>query len=184
MMAHMPTDRMDEIRSADWRERRRIYRQYRLDDQITWYGDKAKYNARWGRFWVWVSIILQVAAIGAALFLMLAIVDSEHPAGPWLLPWQSYEQVEAAAHFDIVPVLTTIAAAVVAWAQAKHHDDLQNSYAQASAELRDIEHQLDDPQKDTEADFLHAVESGENSISREHTMWVAKTTSKVPPQAA
>lgn len=168
---------MRAAREDDWQGRRDLYLRDRLDDQIAWYDGRARYNERRSRLYTWVSIGLQILAIGAVGYLIGVVLEAH------LASLQPGAHAAESHELDLVPILTTMAAAVVAWAQAKQHDDLQNSYRQAWRELRQIRDRMTDPQRNTEADFQQAVGSAEGAISREHTMWVAKTSSLFLPEA-
>jgi len=149
------TQRMRETRGYPWEKRRDFYVAARLNDQIKWYLGKAKYNSRRSRRWLAFSIFAQICAIGAAF---LAIYSKEH--------------------WNFVPFVTTIAASFVAWSQAKNFDELSESYDLAHDELSQIkEDQI--LRATSEAAFLDAVVNSEGAISREHTMWAARSGSPV-----
>ena len=174
---------MRDVRAANWQARRSLYLSDRVGDQIQWYDGRAKYNAARATQIVWVSVSLQVLAILFAVYLGAIVLGLHHtPEARFLLGWIGPWSPEV-QELDLVSVLTTIAASVVAWAQAKQHDDLQNSYRQAWRELESIRDQMLDPHRDTEADFQQAVVSAEGAISREHTMRAAKTSSLLLPEA-
>jgi hypothetical protein len=73
---------------------------------------------------------------------------------------------------NIVPVITTCAAAVAAWNQMKRYDELAKTYALAAQELSELEAIAES--LSGEADFPQLVEQVEEAISREHTMWCAR----------
>jgi hypothetical protein len=81
-------------------------------------------------------------------------------------------------HHNFVPSLMTLAASVVAWSQAKNFDELRESYRMAHDELCEIRDEQVLPAQ-TEAAFLDAVVNSEGAISREHTMWAARSGSPV-----
>jgi hypothetical protein len=147
------TDQMRATRSAPWTERRVLYLEARLDDQIGWYGSKATGNGRASRALVGVSLVLQIAAIAASVFLAM----------------------NPESEVDLVGVLTTAAASAVAWAQARRYDELKTTYRLAHDELVQIRARM--ASTATEDEFRDAVLDGEGAISREHTMWVAKSSS-------
>jgi len=77
---------------------------------------------------------------------------------------------------NFVPFLTTFAASFIAWAQAKRFDELKESYHRASEELCQIEKEMVTPAR-TPGDFVEGVMNAEEAVSREHTMWAAKSPS-------
>jgi hypothetical protein len=153
------TDFMKEKRSSSFEERRRFFASARIHEQKTWYTRKARSNAESGAKWFWAIAILQVVIV------MLAIVQA----------------VSGGLGINPIPIVTTCAAAIAAWSQMKRHDDLAQSYALAAQELEEIE-AIASNQASEDA-FSQLVEQGENSISREHTMWCARRDvrlSKIP----
>jgi hypothetical protein len=147
------TDQMRTTRSASWEDRRMLYLRARLDDQVAWYGSKADWNQWASRALVGVSLVLQIAAIAASVFLAMN-PDSE---------------------VDLVGVLTTAAASAVAWAQGRRYDELKTTYRLARDELVQIRARM--ASAATEDEFRDGVLDGEGAISREHTMWAAKSSS-------
>jgi hypothetical protein len=82
------------------------------------------------------------------------------------------QAVSGGMKINVVPVITTCAAAFAAWGQMKRHDELAQSYAMATQELEGLA-SLANGQANA-ADFVQFIEQTENSISREHTMWCAR----------
>jgi hypothetical protein len=78
------------------------------------------------------------------------------------------------SEWNLVPFFTTLAASAVAWSQAKRFDELRTSYREAHDELERIRDGRALTAR-SEAEFVVAVREGEAAISREHTMWVAKS---------
>ncbi len=141
---------MREMRGRSFGEQMTFYIDYRLHDQKKWYSKKANMNARCGRNWFWVTAGLQ------ALAFTIAIIEA----------------VSGGFQLNIVPILTTCAAAVAAWNQMKRHNELVQTYGLAAQELEELESiavSLTDKGK-----FLQIVEQVEEAISREHTMWCAR----------
>jgi len=79
--------------------------------------------------------------------------------------------------WNLVPFVTTVAASLIAWSQTKQFDELEESYDLAKTELEQIEQQT--ATAGNELAFIEAVVNAENAISREHTMWAAKSGSAV-----
>jgi conflict system pore-forming effector with SLATT domain len=144
------TPRMQAARIQSWEERRDLYLAARFGDQIYWYLRRSVYNGKWARIMLWLSLLSQVLAIG---FVIVAMDDPE---------------------LNLVPLFTTLAASAVAWSQAKRFDELRKSYREAHDQLERIRAQRALAAQD-EPEFIQAVRDGEDAISREHTMWVAKS---------
>lgn len=141
---------MKEMRSSSLDERWNFYASARIHDQKTWYAENAKSNVDSGANWFWPIAILQV------VIAALAIVQA----------------ASGGLRINPIPIVTTCAAAMVAWSQMKRHDELAQSYALAAQELEEIE-TIASNQASGDA-FSQLVEQAENSISREHTMWCAR----------
>jgi SMODS and SLOG-associating 2TM effector domain 1/SMODS and SLOG-associating 2TM effector domain 3 len=144
------TDFMVRARALCLRERHDLYIRDRLQDQKVWYETKAATNRGTADRWLKAIIALQLAALGLAILHLLF----------------------ASLYISPVPVLMTLASSLLAWTQAKRHEDLTEPYALAAQELRELESlakDVNDPQT-----FEKYVADVEETISREHTMWRAR----------
>ena len=144
------TDFMRQMRSRTFADRKMFYIEQRLRDQKSWYSHKAQLNACSGARWFWVTVGLQIIGV------IFAIIQA----------------AAGGLGVNMVPVLTTCAAAVAAWNQMKRHDELMKTYALASQELGELEAIANS--LTAESDFPQFVEQVEEAISREHTMWCAR----------
>jgi len=144
------TEFMKQVRSRSFQERKEFYVEDRLRDQNSWYSKKANMNARSGTRWFWATAVLQ------AIVVSIAVVQAS----------------TGSFKISVVPVLTTIAAAVAAWSQMKRYDELAKTYSLAAQELGELEAIADSLSQ--ERDFPQLVEQVEETISREHTMWCAR----------
>jgi hypothetical protein len=144
------TDFMRKMRESAYEDRKHFYIEQRLCDQKSWYFRKAKLNAGESVRWFWWTAGLQSVAVIAAIIQASA----------------------GGVGFNMVPILTTCAAAVAAWSQMKRHDELKKAYALASQELNELE--VIARSLANESDFPQLVEQIEEASSREHTMWCAR----------
>jgi hypothetical protein len=147
------TEQMERVRGANWQDRCGLYLRARVRDQITWYGEKARENADLARRFSILTVVGQGAAI------CLAIVRVVYPS------------------WNLVGVLTTLVASMIAWTQAKRFDELAASYRLARDELEQITARLEGCS--SEVELLSVVIDAEGAISREHTMWVARSGSAI-----
>lgn len=144
------TDRMREVRALPLNGRRDLYVRARIRNQQEWYGRKADLNAKWeGRSFTAV-MLAQFLALAYAIWLVL------EPLRP----------------LNLAAVLSTVAAALLAWMQAKQYQELAQSYAVAEHELGIIADQA--VHIGDEAALAAFVADAESAISREHTLWVAR----------
>lgn len=150
------TEFMRTVRSKPFEARKAFYLDQRLQDQKGWYSRKANTNARLGHQWFWATVALQALAVA------MAIVRA----------------ASGGLALNVVPFLTTCAAAVAAWSQMKRYDELKQSYSLAAQELGELE-AIATGLKD-EAQFPQLVEQVEEAISREHTMWCARRDVRLP----
>ena len=150
------TEFMRTTRSQPFESRKAFYLDQRLRDQKCWYSHNANMNARVGHRWFWITVVLQALAVA------MAIVRA----------------ASGGLALNVVPFLTTCAAAAAAWSQMKRYDELTQSYSLAAQELGELEaiaSGLSD-----EARFPQLVEQVEEAISREHTMWCARRDVQLP----
>jgi uncharacterized membrane protein len=145
---------MCKTRSASLAERKDIYLAHRIVDQKKWYGSKAAAsNSKENQVFIAV-IIIQIAAV---VIGFLALAESHAPSG-------------------LVSVLASFSSATLAWLQVKKYQETAQSYSVTSQELGFIEALA--RTVSTEEQFSLFVENAEFAISREHTLWIARRTSK------
>lgn len=144
------TEEMRRLRELPLDRRREIYLTHRIADQRSWYGDRAaaSHIAERKLFTaVWVG---NGAAVAAALSVVL---------------WSTLP-------VNATGILTTAAAAGVAWLQLLRHQELAQSYSTAAQELAMIHES--GARVTTERHFAAFAADAESAISREHTLWVAR----------
>jgi hypothetical protein len=151
--AEQITPGMRAVRSQDVESRKATYLRDRIRAARTWYDEKARSNARASTGWL--------LAVGAAQFLaaVAAIV---------MVRWPRLQ-------FDVASALGPLAAACMAWLQARRCQELASAYGLAAQELGLIEARAG--HVSTEQDLAGFVAEAEGAISREHTMWVARRAS-------
>ena len=141
---------MNRVRRKSLDERRKIYLESRLCDQKDWYLKKAKFNSRKESTMFMAALILQFLAV------LFAII------------WASSIDLSV----NVVPILMTSTAVIVAWGQMKRYGELEQTYSLAAQEL--IDQETIALGITEESSFLRLVEQVEETISREHTMWCAR----------
>lgn len=143
---------MRDFRGLSLADRKSRYVAERLSDQKQWYQRKADYHGRVETGFFVGILVIQILALG------LAVLVAAKVAPP----------------FNLTGMFTTIAAALLAWVQARRHGEVKQAYTIAAYELTLIEagavHVADD------AALQKLVGEGEQAISREHVMWYAKKT--------
>ena len=144
------TARIREIRKLDLEQRKAVYAQCRVREQLKWYSQRAAKNRSRETKWFWGIIASQALALSAAIVLV------RYPS----------------ASLNLTGVFSALAAAFVGWLQTKRYQELAQSYAVAAYELGLIAEQARHVQTDEALSAF--VLNSENAMSREHTLWSAK----------
>jgi hypothetical protein len=125
------------------------YRELRVEDQITWYSNKAKLNSEMEDSWFWTVFIIEFAAVACSAF-------------------QSWQLMK----FNPVGGIAAVGTALIAWSQIKRYSDLGTSYSIAAADLRGISEVHKTVTSQAELDLM--VQEVEKAVSREHSIWLAR----------
>ncbi|MBV9820798.1 MAG: SLATT domain-containing protein, partial [Actinobacteria bacterium] len=129
------------------------YRTGRIEDQVRWYSRGANKNRRRSRMWRAALVGIESAALVVGLLRIGGHLD-----------------------LDLLGVLGTAGAGLVAWMQAKNYTYLAESYAVTSHEVglvaQAVYAGVDEPV------WAQKVHDAEAAFSREHTMWVARRQAK------
>jgi hypothetical protein len=144
------TRRMQAIRSLPLNERMAYYRARRIEEQRSWYGQKATLNKAAGRVWFWVMIGFQSVAI------VCAILRVQNPSWKYL-PTE---------------VCLVAAAGALTWIQGRRFRELAAAYSLTAQEIGIAATDLDDVSN--EVKFAQFVAEAESAFSREHIQWIAR----------
>lgn len=144
------TNEMTKMRARGLDERKTVYADNRIKDQLTWYAKKAGFNRRASNSFFWALIVINSISLICAI-LRIKFVDVPY--------WPT-------------DIFVAIAASLLSWMQAKRFSELASSYALAANEIGFIREQSMLPTSDHE--FSIFVGDAENAFSREHTQWVAR----------
>jgi hypothetical protein len=146
---HEITDKMREMREKTPAERAETYLRARYEPEREWYDTNSKKNSRNGSQVLSLAIATQIIACGLALIQIF----HETP--------------------DFVGVFATASAGALAWLQTKRYEDLAQAYMTAAKELSRIGSTVT-VAAISDAELSRFVLDSENTISREHTLWLAK----------
>lgn len=146
------TAAMRDARALPLEQRRQQYLTNRIDDQIGWYSSKSELNGRKATRWRRIGGAANGVGIAAATI-------------------QIFENLP----LDILGVAAAAAGAATAWTQTRQHVVLQAAYGDAAIDLANARERL--AREMTEAEWAEEVGTAEEAISREHTMWIARTSS-------
>jgi hypothetical protein len=142
------TDKMRELRGGSFEERRSAYREGRIEDQRSWYAQKADLNRKASHLWTLCLFALEGFGLVGGVLLITGAVT-----------------------VDLLGLFAACAAAATAWMQAKQFRTLTAAYGVTAQELAGVKNELDGVRK--EAEWAHFVGQAEEAISREHTLWRA-----------
>lgn len=144
------SDFMKQIRNKSREERRDFYTQNRIHEQNVWYASKASWNQNKESFWLFISWVMPFAAIIIAI-IFIVFTD-----------------------FNILPVgiITTAGAGAMTWMHSKSYRELSQSYSLTAQDLSLLETQANTVT--AEAEIAELVSDVERTISKEHTMWLAR----------
>lgn len=141
------TNGMVEIRSFPFDERKAVYLEDRIKDQISWYENKSKFNR--------VRAIASLLVIGGcqlvALIFLIFFGKSD---------------------FDLTSVMIVIATSAIGIMEMNKYRELERSYSFTAFELNNIRNRFGLITTGEDLDIF--VEEAEQAISREHTMWLAR----------
>jgi len=144
------TSQMIEIRSFNLTERIDYYKTNRIDEQRTWYSNKALENKKKGNKWFWILISLHAVAIVLVLFRI---------AFPNWAYWPS-------------EIFIVAGSGALTWIQVKRYQSLSAAYGLTAHEIGALRHEIEFVKN--ENDFSQFVQNAENAFSREHTQWIAR----------
>lgn len=142
------TKGMRDVRKLPLPDRRDTYVRGRLEDQATWYSEKAADNERMANDWAVALIVIEIAGAGLALLKVTGVVA-----------------------VDVLGLTGALVAAGAAWVSIKQYRTLARAYSVAAHELGIVAIRAGrNMGEDAWAAF---VDDAEEAISREHTLWRA-----------
>ncbi len=144
------TEKMRTIRAQVTEKRKHIYMADRICDQRDWYNEKSRNNLKSANRYFYGTFMSQTLAIVTAISMVF---------------WTN-------SPIQLTGILTTIAAAFIAWTQMRKNEELAQSYGLAAQELSFIYEQSCKIQNEEQLSSF--VTNAEMAISREHTMWAAR----------
>ncbi|HEY2579474.1 MAG TPA: DUF4231 domain-containing protein [Streptosporangiaceae bacterium] len=151
------TEPMCALRGATLDERKQAYITSRVSDQWTWYASKAKYNSKRAKIWRTLLIVFELGGAVWAILILAGVT---------------------AVVLD--GVLAAMVAGAGAWLGVKQFENLAEAYNLTATELGFVRSEAHSVTG--EAGWSTYVNSAEQAISREHTMWLARRV-KLNPQA-
>lgn len=144
------SDAMRLHRKGSLDERRKLYFDGRIQDQLEWYAAKARSNKRMAARYFSGLLACNACAV------TFAVVRIRYPA---VANWPT-------------DIFVTSAAALLSWTQSKRFSELSASYTLTANDIALVKEQAFSPSSDRE--FSEFVGDAENAFSREHTQWLAR----------
>lgn len=145
------TNRMREVRKLDLEARKSIYLSGRISDQVDWYATKAETNRQSSSRLFTAMVISLILAIISAVLIIRWPESSINPIG----------------------FLVNLAVAFLTWIEHGRHEELGQSYAIAAQELGLLRERAG--LVTTDAELSNYVSDVERAISKEHTLWLARS---------
>lgn len=142
------TPAMMDLRGAPLTTRQQSYRTGRIDDQRSWYAEKASWNERRRKAWALAAVTMQ--ALGFAAGLGSAFFNLE---------------------VDLLGLAAALVAGSTAWARTKDYAELAEAYAVTAQEIGLLSAE---PMPHDDEGWARYVEQAERAFSREHTLWRAR----------
>ena len=140
------SERMRSLRNAPLPERQQAYLSDRIDDQQSWYADKARFHQRQAGLYQRLMLACELVGIAAALARAFGVVT-----------------------FDLAGIVAATVSGLAAWTSARQHATTAHAYVVATHDLGLVrEHLRHHPD---EAGWAAAVADAEAAISREHSTW-------------
>jgi hypothetical protein len=143
---------MKRIRNGTVVERLSSYIANRVHDQYLWYAGKSKLNRDLENIWFILTWVFQFLAVSFAFIVFLISNPVINPVG----------------------ILTTAAAAIISWMSVRSYRELSQSYGLIKQELSLLEEQAKQLPPKTEKELNDFVQEVEQTISREHTIWLSR----------
>ncbi|RCW45843.1 uncharacterized protein DUF4231 [Halopolyspora algeriensis] len=140
------SERMRELRAASLPERRKVYLAERIQEQQSWYADKAVFHQRRADIYQALVLSFEIAGVAAALAKAFGAIT-----------------------FDLSGIIAATLAAFAAWSATRQHTTTANAYIVATHDLalarERLRHCTDEHQ------WANAVADAEAAVSREHSTW-------------
>lgn len=137
---------MRALRAEPPDRRKAAYLAGRLDDQLSYYTRQAGRNDRARRLWFRVGIAAYLAGLAGGALRFLDVVD-----------------------IDLVGISAAVAGAAVAWSQLNQHRTLATAYSLTTRQLAVARDRLG---SGTDDDWAGYVDSVEDLMAREHSVWL------------
>jgi hypothetical protein len=148
------TGAMATLRSKPLFVRYESYLEGRIHDQRDWYEDRSAMNSMRAKRLTVYCVLVQIAGVVAGVFLALEVLG-----------------------VDVLGIAAASAAAFTAWQQAKDHEALAEAYAVTAEDLKLVGEKAEEMMSKsmfTEQSWAEFIDSAEQAISREHTVWRAR----------
>jgi hypothetical protein len=141
------TQAMERIRNLPFDERKQLYLEDRIQEQISWYQKKSRLNEKKG-----VASLLTIGGCQLVALIFLIFFGK--------------------SDFDLTSIMVVIATSAISVMEMNKYRELERSYSFTAFELNNIRNRFGLINSDRDLDNF--VEEAEQAISREHTMWLAR----------
>jgi hypothetical protein len=151
---------MEKLRAASLDDRFEVYYKNRIESQRVWYLERSERKDYSARILFRFVIAAQLGGVTLAGIGAFGLVD-----------------------VGVLGVPAALGAVIIAWQQAKDYTVLARSYEAAANDLEKVRDDADNKKPFvTEHAWAEFVDTAEQAISREHTLWLARR-GVTPPTA-
>ncbi|PEC41862.1 hypothetical protein CON11_26415 [Priestia megaterium] len=145
----MITCEMENLRGLDLSQKRMLYIEQRIKQQLQWYDNNSKNNLKFKSFWF-------IAAVGLQILALISVF---------------YVYSNSSLSSDLVGLFSAASTSIISWIQVKRYQELHEAYSTTALELSYI---YNKGKQINNEDLQEFVDDAEKAISREHTLWIAR----------
>jgi prepilin signal peptidase PulO-like enzyme (type II secretory pathway) len=144
------TPGMKRVRAEAFDNRKEIYIQNRIRDQMIWYSSKAGLNKKRASQWLIITWTFELLAVAFAVFTTLIPIAIASP----------------------VAIVLSASAGVLTWLNAKSYTEAAQSYGLVAQDLDILEEEA--KRASTIDEFGKVVSEVETAINQEHRIWLGR----------
>lgn len=146
---NMISQEMVNLRKYDFEDRKFIYINDRIQNQINWYSKKSKENSLFKN--ITFGLIIGFQFLGVLFFIL---------------------ETNTSLRMSFTSLFITLTSVFMTWLQLKRYQELTDAYGITATELIFIKEKSKFVNDDN--DLEKYVDDAETAISREHTLWLAR----------
>ncbi len=150
------TTDMEKVRNLKVLEKWNFYKSARLQEQITWYDEQSNHNRNLKRNYSILLALLMAISVISAVVLIFLIKN----------------------YIEITEIVVASILATKTYSNARQFDSLEFTYNNTFIQLTALRDENKESDISSESRLIELVKLVENTISREHEVWVIKSFSR------